>query len=182
MRLRLSGSLFTCGRCGKGYSSPLGHVCVSNKATPRKVSVRPRLTLSAGDCTRCGKPLRNPLTHVCANTGDFARRRRRAAAAAKRAKGKAVTAERNAKVRARIAGVRATERARASERVAKARKGRRSRGPATPRESHDYSACPGGDCQRMTCRAWREGSEEGYQDGHEAGYAEGFAAGSRSAG
>lgn len=169
MKLRLGFALFHCGRCKTSHSNPLGHVC--KVRNPRgKVTARPKLTLSAGDCTGCGKPLGNPFTHVCSNAGDFRKRRNKAAAAAKRAK-----------VNARVAGVRATERRRANERVAKARAKAKGKSPARkPAERHDYHACRDKDCQRVACQAWKEGLAEGYEEGAEAGYERGYAAGMRA--
>jgi len=94
LKIRVKGSLFHCGRCGKRHSNPLGHVCQVTRPAGR-MTVRPEVTVSTGTCGRCGKPRgRGPLGHVCTGGGDFARRaaaekkavtaRKRAAAAAAR--------------------------------------------------------------------------------------------------
>lgn len=85
---KLKGSLFTCGRCRKKYSSLFGHTCVSSRSFS---SGAPRLAPQiAVECPGCGKPVGNPLTHRCrSKRGDFARRKaahkKRQADAARRA-------------------------------------------------------------------------------------------------
>jgi hypothetical protein len=85
---KLKGSLFTCGRCRKSYSSPFGHVCISSRSFS---AGRRRLAPHAEvECPNCGKALGNPLTHRCpSKAGDFRRRRaahkKRQADAARRA-------------------------------------------------------------------------------------------------
>lgn len=82
MKLRIKGSLFHCGRCGKRYSSPLGHVCVTRlDRKPRTGKTRLAPVLAA-TCGRCRKPLGNPLTHTCTTRTDFKARRKAAAKAA----------------------------------------------------------------------------------------------------
>ena len=74
-RIKLSIALVKCGRCGKKYSNPVTHVCVTRMDRPqsrRKTKVKPALGLS---CGKCGKPLGNPLTHVCREKTDFKRRK-----------------------------------------------------------------------------------------------------------
>ncbi len=85
MKLRIKGSLFHCGRCGRAHSNPLGHVCVTRlDRRERKGGTRlaPSVSVSAGKCSQCGKPLGNPLTHTCIVKTDF---RERQAAAKKKA-------------------------------------------------------------------------------------------------
>jgi hypothetical protein len=71
MSLRMNVSLVKCGTCGKRYSNPLTHTCVTTRARRRPSQIAPRLTY---DCPRCGKPATNPLTHVCKTRSDFRRR------------------------------------------------------------------------------------------------------------
>ena len=93
MKLRIKGSLFHCGRCGRSHSNPLGHVCVTRlDRRERKggTTLAPKLAVAAASkCGRCGKPLGNPLTHTCV-TADFKQRkadfRQRQAAARKAAR------------------------------------------------------------------------------------------------
>ena len=77
--VKINVALVRCGRCGKRYSNPLTHVCVTRmdrKTPPRPSKVKPKLTVKCGSC---GKPLGNPLTHVCVTGTDFAKRKREAA-------------------------------------------------------------------------------------------------------
>jgi hypothetical protein len=86
VKLRIKGSLFHCGRCGKRYSNPLGHVCVTRldrKARTGKTTLDPK---AAATCARCRKPLGNPLTHTCTVKTDFRARRKAAAKASKPAR------------------------------------------------------------------------------------------------
>lgn len=85
--VKLSGSfaLFSCGRCGRSYANPLGHVCtvrMDRRTPPRKTRLAVRATVTRR-CPRCDKPAANPLTHVCVVGSDWKRRK---AAAAKRRK------------------------------------------------------------------------------------------------
>ncbi len=90
MSVRINVSLIKCGQCGKRYSNPLTHVCVTSRARrPHPVQIKPRVSY---DCPKCGKPVTNPLTHVCVIRTDF---RQRLAAERKRK-----AAERRAKARA----------------------------------------------------------------------------------
>jgi len=89
MKLAARFALFHCGRCGKDYLNPLGHMCVARMdlRTPvRRTTVAPKAVLSLGDCTTCRKPIGNPLTHVCAPKSDFRRRKAAAAKAARPAR------------------------------------------------------------------------------------------------
>jgi hypothetical protein len=89
MKLSARFALFHCGRCGRDYASPLGHLCVVRM--DRKTPVgKTRLAPSAGVSAtcKCGKPLGNPLTHVCVGGSDFKRRKAAAAKAAKAARPK----------------------------------------------------------------------------------------------
>jgi hypothetical protein len=77
--VKLNVALVKCGRCGKKYSNPLSHVCVTrmDRKTPaRRSKVKPKLTVR---CGTCGSALGNPLTHRCITKTDF--KKRKAAAA-----------------------------------------------------------------------------------------------------
>lgn len=152
MKLRLKGSLFHCGRCGKSYSSPFGHVCATRldrKPRAGKTRLAPKLTASAGTCPRCRKPIGNPLGHTCTVKTDF---KRRTAAASKQDK-----ADRRAQAASLAKVKRARER------------------PSRPR--HRYETCQDGDCQRVACAAFKQGRQAGYEDGYPDGYDDGYAAG-----
>lgn len=87
MKLKLKLALFHCGRCGKDFSSLLGHACVVRRPAARGTTVAVRASVTPL-CGACGKPAGNPLTHVCVIRTDFKRRKKAAAkkaAAAKRA-------------------------------------------------------------------------------------------------
>ena len=82
--VKINVALVKCGRCGKKYSNPLTHQCVTrmDRKTPvRPSKVKPKLTVKCGSC---GKPLGNPLTHACVTRTDF--RKRKADAAKPKAK------------------------------------------------------------------------------------------------
>jgi hypothetical protein len=82
MGTRIKVSLAKCGTCGKRYSNPLTHVCVTRIGQrQQRTKIRPRVSK---DCSRCGKPVGNPLTHVCKTRTDFKSR----LAAQKRSKAK----------------------------------------------------------------------------------------------
>jgi hypothetical protein len=71
--VKLNVSLIKCGRCGKRYSNPLTHVCVTRmdrKPSARKTKVGPKLVVKCS----CGAPLGNPLTHRCVTRTDFKKR------------------------------------------------------------------------------------------------------------
>jgi hypothetical protein len=75
---RVTGGLARCGRCGKRYSNPLTHVCVTrldSKRRPGRTKVAPKASVTLATCGRCGKAYSNPLTHVCAVKTDFKRRK-----------------------------------------------------------------------------------------------------------
>lgn len=94
MKVRLT--LIRCGKCGKRYSSPLGHVCVTRlDRKPRRGRKRIQFRASV-KCGTCGRLVTNPLTHTCRKRSDYRRRlaaerkrraaeRRKAAAARRRA-------------------------------------------------------------------------------------------------
>jgi hypothetical protein len=86
MKLRISGALFHCGRCGRKHSNPFGHTCIVRRPGGRN-RLKPVAKVTTGTCGRCKKPVTNPLTHVCIG-GDFKRRgaaEKKAVAAKKRA-------------------------------------------------------------------------------------------------
>jgi hypothetical protein len=89
MKLKVRGALFHCGRCGKSYSNPFGHECVSRMdRRGGKTTLSPKVSTSLGKCPKCRKPLGNPLTHTCTVRTDFKARTAKARkdeAAAKRA-------------------------------------------------------------------------------------------------
>jgi transcription elongation factor Elf1 len=132
VKLTVKGALFRCGRCGKSYSNPFGHVCVTRlDRKERKGGTRlaPKVTASAGNCPGCGKPRGNALSHTCTVKTDFKKRR----AIAKKT--------------------------------------------AAASQAHLYEACRDKDCQRVACRAYKEGREEGYQEGYQHGEEDGYAKG-----
>lgn len=78
MGLRIKVSLIKCGTCGKRYSNPRTHRCVTRIGRRvRPTSLRPRITV---ECPKCHKP--GGLTHVCKTRTDF---RRKLAASKKQA-------------------------------------------------------------------------------------------------
>ena len=85
MAPRFRASLVKCGTCGRRYTNPASHVCVTRIGRKRgKTKVTPTVALL---CPKCGKPY-NPLTHVCETRTDFRKRKRehvKATAAAERA-------------------------------------------------------------------------------------------------
>lgn len=128
MVARMKAALFRCGRCGKPYSNPLAHVCVTRIGRrQRRTTFRPRVTR---DCPKCKRPAPNPVTHVCKVRTDF----RRKAAAAKKS--------------------RAADRRRQAASVAKVGRARVG-GPGKPK--HDYRSCKDQDCPRVACVAYRDG-------------------------
>lgn len=94
--MKLGLTLIRCGTCGKRYSNPLGHVCVTRMDRRRRRG-RARLRLQGTvRCGTCGRRVSNPLAHVCRKRSDYrkqlaaerkrrAAERRRAAAARRRA-------------------------------------------------------------------------------------------------
>jgi hypothetical protein len=127
--------LFTCGRCGRGYSSPFGHVCAGGGDFAKRTRAKKRADEAA------------------------ARREKRKAdrAATKRRErdqtGEARKAE-NGRSRTRVAAARKAERAKAA----------RKRPPSRPRpQRHDYRNCRDHDCQRDACEAYREGVADGIE-------------------
>jgi hypothetical protein len=130
---RIKVSLAKCGRCGKPYTNPLTHVCVTRIGRrPAKTRIRPRVTR---DCPKCKRPVTNPLTHVCKVRTDFRKR---------------LAAEKKRKAAAK----------RAKARKAAAAKRARSR-PAA--QKHDYRACRDVECTRSACVAFKEGFEFGVE-------------------
>jgi hypothetical protein len=88
--------LIRCGKCGKRYSNPITHVCVTSRKRHGRTRIRPKAAVSIGHCSKCGKEWVNPLTHSCTGGGDFARRaaaEKKAVAARKRAASKHEYAE-----------------------------------------------------------------------------------------
>jgi hypothetical protein len=72
---RLSVALIKCGTCGKRYSNPITHVCITRldrKTPPKRSKVKPKIGVTCGSC---GQPLGNPLTHRCVTRTDFKRRK-----------------------------------------------------------------------------------------------------------
>lgn len=144
---RIKVSLIKCGRCGKQYSNPLTHVCITRIGRrPGKTSIKPRVTR---DCPKCKQPITNPVTHVCKVKTDF----RRKAAAAKKS--------------------RAADKRRQAASIAKVKRAR-AKGPAKPR--HDYHSCHDPHCARVACVAYRDGEEYGRAEGFDEGYAAGQSA------
>ena len=142
MKLRIKGALFHCGRCGKSYSNPFGHVCVTRlDRAPRtgRARLALKVTVSAGKCPKCHRAMGNPLPHTCTTRTDFRKR---------------LAAQKKADAAAR----------------------------RKARPAHLYEACQDADCQRLACRAWKEGRQEGDregyergdEDGHRRGYREGY--------
>ncbi len=81
MKLRVSGGLVRCGRCGRRYTNPFSHVCAGRGRS--KTRLTPKASASV-KCPSCGQLYANPLTHVCpSRRGDF---KGRQAADAKRKK------------------------------------------------------------------------------------------------
>jgi hypothetical protein len=77
--VKINVALVRCGQCGKKYSNPLSHVCVTRmdrRPSSRKTKVKPKLTVRCGGC---GSPLGNPLTHRCVTKTDFKRRKAKSA-------------------------------------------------------------------------------------------------------
>jgi hypothetical protein len=88
MKVKARGALFRCGRCGKSYSNPFGHECVTRldrRAPAGKTGLAPKFGLSA-TCGGCGRAMGNPLTHTCATRTDFKRRAANARKAARKAR------------------------------------------------------------------------------------------------
>lgn len=91
--MKFSFSLVKCGRCGKSYSNPLTHVCVTSRTRRGRTRIKPKASVSV-KCNTCGKPYANPLTHVCSVKGSFRTR----AAAARRSQRTAAPKPRRVKV------------------------------------------------------------------------------------
>lgn len=126
-----------CGKCGK--SRGLLHTCIVRRPNGRTKVKAPKATLAK--CGSCGQSYANPLTHACpSRPGDFERRK---AAAEKR--------QRREK-REQLARQRKAERAR-----------RRAQGGPQRRTGHRYDTCRDADCQRLPCRAYREGIDRGME-------------------
>ena len=141
--------LFTCGTCGKGYSSPLGHACAGGGDFATKARAKKRADAAAA-----------------------AREKRKTDRAAARKKEQ----ERVAEVR-RHERARARERVAAARRAERARAPRGRPGQARPRpQRHDYQNCRDADCQRTACEAYREGFADGTSAGFAAGQAAAAAA------
>lgn len=127
MSARIRVSLIRCGRCGKRYSNPLTHVCITRIGRrPGKTRIGARVTR---DCPKCGRPVTNLVTHVCKVRTDF---RRKAAAARKS---------------------RAQDRRRQAASIARMKRARA--GGSKPK--HDYRSCNDQDCARVSCVAYRDG-------------------------
>lgn len=179
--MRISGSLVTCGRCGK----PRGvrHTCVTQATSKWRVTrtrLKPRVSLT---CSKCGKPLGSPLTHTCRVRTDWrgraaqAERARRKAASAKRraaerARRKAWQDKRRALERERRKAWKDKQRAAYQAKLDAARK--RSASQTHDRTRHEPHACADENCHRYPCRIWREAFEAGRLQGHEEGFAKGY--------
>jgi hypothetical protein len=147
--------------CGRcGKRHGLMHTCIVRRPGGRTRLKAPAVQLAT--CTNCGKSYVNPLTHVCpSKRGDFKRRKR----AAERRRQRAETERRKAEA---------------------AERRKRSR---TSQPQHRYETCKDDGCQRLACRAYKEGYANGfddgraagYQAGHADGYAEGYADGAAKA-
>lgn len=191
--MRITGSLVTCGRCGKPRG--IRHTCVT-KATSRRRVTRTRFkpSVSLGKCPKCGKPLGNPLTHVCRVRTDWRKRataaeRSRKAAAQRQeqdawkkawlARQRAAAARRKAAERARRKAWQDKQREKTQARRDAARK--RSTGQSHDRTRHEPQACGDESCPRYPCRIWREAFEAGrlvgYDEGFAKDYADGYARG-----
>jgi hypothetical protein len=199
----MKATLFRCGTCGKRYTNPAAHTCVTRmgrKRPRRRTRVKPQVSRT---CGTCGKPYASPLTHTCTVKTDF--RQRKAAQARQVKREKAAKARRQkaalARQRKRDAAARARQRkreaaARARQRKRDAAKARQQAGPAVKppggggtrqREAHDYRECfqasqpergrAAQDCPRFPCRVYREGYQHGYAAGYGVGYAAGRAEG-----
>ena len=72
---RLRVALIKCGTCGKRYSNPLAHVCVTSRSRSGRTRLAPKASIAI-KCQRCGKDYANPLTHVCKVPSDFRKRKR----------------------------------------------------------------------------------------------------------
>lgn len=147
-------TLFHCTKCGADYR--LTHTCVTSKAGPRRVRLKPRATRT---CAGCGEEYTNPITHTCVIKTDYKKR----LAAAKR---KAKTAARAEKKRQRkqTAAARRKDAARRRKAAAKARKTAARTAPPTPRARHDYRLCylrRDDECTLWVCRVYREGIQHG---------------------
>lgn len=172
--MRITVGLVRCGRCGKMYSRPLGHTCVT-RATSRRRVTRTRLKPSVKvTCSKCGKALGNPLTHTCRVRTDW-RTRVAAAERQRKAGGKAWMAKRRALERERRKAWKDKQRAAYQARLDAARK--RSASQTHDRTRHEPHACGDENCHRYPCRIWREAFEAGRLQGHEEGFAKGYASG-----
>jgi len=189
----VKATLFRCGTCGKRYTNPATHTCVTRidrKRPHRRTRVTPQASIT---CGTCGQPYANPLTHVCTVTTDY--RQQQAAAARQQKQAKAAKARKQkaalARQRKRDAAARARQRKRdaakarptpAAKPAGTGRPGQRAAG-----DGHDYRECfyasqPGRgraaqDCDRFPCRIYREGHDLGYPRGRQRGHAEGYAEG-----
>jgi hypothetical protein len=126
--------------CGKcGKPRGLMHTCIVRRPNGRTKVKAPRVMLVS--CSDCGKPYVNPLTHVCPGRppGDFKRRQR---AAERRRKAE--------DIKRRKAEAAERRQARASQ------------------PKHLYQTCNDTDCQRLGCRAYKEGYRNGFDDGQAA--------------
>ncbi len=194
----MTATLFRCGRCGRRYTNPLAHTCVTRadrKRPPGKTRLSPQASRT---CGTCGQPYANPLTHVCTVRTDFkkrqaaAARQQKQARAAKARKQKAALIRQRKRERAAAARQRQRDRAKARAQQAKTAKptGKPAgNGRAKPRQAdnHDYRQCyydslpdrgrAAQDCDRFPCRIYREGRAHGWDDGHARGYATGYAEG-----
>jgi hypothetical protein len=130
--VKFSFALVKCGRCGKSYSNPLTHVCVSRARRRGRTRIAPKASVSV-KCGTCGKPYANPLTHVCSVKGSFRRR----AAASRRGQRKAARPPKAPRVK--VYGQPAPAKAAA----------------------HPYAACRDDDCDRRPCVAYKDGFADG---------------------
>jgi hypothetical protein len=125
--------LFTCGACGKKYSSPFGHTCGNAGDFGKRKRARQR-----AERAEAAKQKRAEARKRAGERVEAARRRERQRG--------------NERVR--------RERQKAAERARRAKAARKP--PRRPgRPAHDYTRCRDHDCQRPACESYREGVEDG---------------------
>lgn len=145
---QVRAALVKCGRCGKRYSNPFTHHCISSKKlNAGHTKVKPTLGVELKKCGKCGKTYNNPLTHTCRTKTDFKKR--------KAQQGR----DQNRKTQFRE------------------NKPQHGAALPQVKPSHDYKTCRDRDCSKYQCRAYRDGIEEGFDQGHAEGYSEGYSEG-----
>jgi hypothetical protein len=148
MGLRLGGSVFRCGTCGKPRG--ITHTCVT-RATSKRRKTRTKLQLRVtATCTDCGK--QRGIRHSCAPKSDFKARKRKQATTGRRLRRRAVRERQSARRKQAAAERRARERARKTAAA--------TRKPRPRQPQHDYATCTDKDCMRHPCLAYRQGIED----------------------